>query len=178
MEKDDRMYIPEKYMVLIAAVRLLSWSKTDTLEVRNIIDLSVFKEEPLGYSSFYCGLIESIIKDKAQEFFDDLVSNSTYQNEEMIKNFKALQKCKNDKFLLLLTLEMQLIELAHRECGGLYDFHFQRVHNFLYKTMIFKRLLVYKKNKIVLNNHLLYLNIRLSAQAEGKDIIESLSFHL
>ena len=92
------LHISEKYMVLVAVVRLLNPETDNAAKIKKALALYAFKEEPFGYTGLYVGLIHAVLDDNVftyiDSFLSDVESESLFYERKIIDFFQQLKSCK------------------------------------------------------------------------------------
>ena len=181
-ERIPTLYIAEKYIVLVAAVRLLKDGNSNIKEVQKILKLPVFKEEPFYYTGLYVNLIEAVIRKETLKFIDsflhDVESASMYYDDEIESDFRQLREYSEKTYYLIPKIEELLMHEIYLRMEDTYRNHKEKVINYMRKNQILKGITVYKDKGTVINKPMLFLDVvtAMSAQDVGK--MEKLAFHI
>ena len=176
------LHIAEKYIVLVAAVRLLKDGSHNIEEVQRILKLSVFKEEPFYYTGLYASLIEAIMHNKALEFIDsflhDVESESMYCDDDIKADFRELRDYCSKIYLLTHKIEEQLMYKVYLALNDTYGSHKEKAIDYMCKRKILNEIRVYKNNGIVINKSMVFLDTTIAISAWDIDQMERLAFRL
>ncbi len=180
-ERIPTLHISEKYIVLVAAVRLLKDEKSNIEKIQKILDLPAFWEEPFHYTSLYANLIQAIIDKEALEFIDnflyDIESKSMYY-DDIEANFLELRDYRSKIYLLVYKIEEQLMHKVYLALDDTYGNHKEKVMDYMRKNQILKGITVYKDKGIVVNKKMMFLDNVVTLLLHDIDKMEKLAFHL
>ena len=181
-ERIPTLHIAEKYIVLVAAVRLLRDGSHNIEEVQKILKLLVFKEEPFYYTGLYVSLIEALMDNKALEFIDsflhDVESESMYYDDDIEADFRELRDYCSKIYLLIHKIEEQLMYKVYLALGDNYDSYKGKAIDYMHKNQILKGITVYKDKGIVINKSMLFLDTVAAMSVQDVEKMEGLAFRL
>ena len=182
-ERIPTLHIAEKYIILIAAVRLLMKSDTRSLEEAQIIlEFPAMQEEPFHYDKLYANLIQKIINKTASEFIDkflcDAKSMNIYYDDSIVADFYKLYNCEDDMIYMLIEIEKQLRNMAYLESGDDYDSHKEKAEVFLHQKKILNAIRVFKDESGLVNKSMLFLDVTMIRFAQSADEMDRFSFRL
>ena len=181
-ERIYTLHIAEKYIVLVAAVRLLRDGGCNIEKVQKFLDLSIFKEEPFYYTGLYANLIEAVMHNKALEFIDsflhDVESESMYYDDDIEADFRELRDYCSKIYLLTHKIEEQLMYKVYLALSDTYRYHKDKAIDYMCKSKILNEIRVYKNNGTVINKSMIFLDTTITISSWDIDQMEKLAFHL
>ena len=176
------LHIAEKYIVLVAVVRLLKDGSHNIEEVEKILKLPVFKEEPFYFTGLYISLIEAIIDNKALEsiasFLHEVESESMYYDDGIEADFRELRDYCSKTYLLIHKIEEQLMYKVYLALGDTYDRHKENAIDYMCKNKILYVITVFKDEGILVNKKMVFLDNVVTLSLQDMDKMERLTFHL
>ncbi len=173
--------IAEKYIVLVAAVRLLREGSHNIEEVQKILKLLVFKEEPFYYTGLYVSPIEALMDNKALEFIDsflhDVESESMYY-DDIEADFRELRDYCSKTYLLTHKIEEQLMYKVYLALSDIYVSHRKNAIDYMHKNQILNGITVYKDKGVAINKSMLFLDTVVAMSVQKVEEMERLAFHI
>ena len=169
----------EKYMVLIAIVRLVGFENRYDLQMaRKALQFPIFMDESFG-TGIYKGLIQAITEDNECEFIEAFLNNAKLDrflyDAMLVNNFYKLYDNCDEKWVLLTQVEAQLQHSAYTHSTPNYGQHVDAAVSYMVEHNILLPICIYKKEGKVIKKRRNLLN---AAQVKFKNNSSPLYFQL